>query len=107
MGAVPARSHTAVPRAQFITYPRLTQRAMLVRSAGVDLRVNDPHLSTAGWTAFHFAADRHHVACAVALLHAGASWQMPAQSHDGRRPRVPDEVKQKIRCAGSTVYLTS
>jgi hypothetical protein len=67
--------------------------------------VNDPHLSTAGWTAFHFAADRHHVACAVALLHAGASWQMPAQSHDGRRPRVPDAVKQKIRCLSHALKL--
>ena len=70
---------------------------LLSCGAAVDLCVRDRSISTCGWTAFHFAADRGHLDCATALLHAGCSWIMPPPSHDTREPRLPEAVKDEIR----------
>jgi hypothetical protein len=80
---------------------------LLSHGADVDACVQESSLSVCGWTALHFAADRHKVNTATLLLHHGASWKDPPQpptSSSSSAPIMgcPDIVLAVERCRECT-----
>jgi len=63
------------------------------KATDIDRAVSDPRLCIHGWTAFAYACDRKRTNCAVALLHAGANWELSGLAEP---PEMPAAVRDAI-----------